>query len=79
MERKYSLSEIDQMREFFRWRLPIPMVLYSGGVGSPMRLTEESAWSIERRNREAEDQLRTAMSAGIDPAECVIPTQVAAA
>ena len=73
MERKYSLSEIDQMREFFRSRLPQPVMSRGGPIGIPMKQTEESLQSFERRDREAEDHLRTAMAAGVDPAECVPP------
>lgn len=72
-ERKYSLAEIDQMREFFRSRLPQPFMSWGGPVGTPMKQTDESIASCERRDREAEDHLRTAMSAGVDPAECVLP------
>lgn len=83
MERKYSLSEIDQMRAFFRSRLPVPFMSWGGPIGAPMHQTDESLRSVERRNLEAEDHLRTAMGAGIDPVECIpleqgTVTQVAA-
>lgn len=70
-ERRYTLSEIDRMRAGIRARnqnRPDISFFISFGSGPP-RMTPESEASLERFNRECEDQLRTAMLAGVDPDE----------
>lgn len=56
MTRKYSVAEIDQMREVLRWNL------------TPLNC----AYHQDELEERVERQLRTYMEAGIDPAELVI-------
>jgi hypothetical protein len=68
-DRRYTLKEIDAMREFFLERSRPDFSHY--GVGpegpEPAYIRAADAW-----RGAAEEELRTAMQAGVDPAECVI-------
>jgi len=70
-ERRYTLSELDRMRAGIRNRAPYPSCIsYScGGGGGIATLTPESRAAIAEYERQVEDQLRTALVAGIDPSE----------
>src|SRR6202140_4108558 len=75
LERRYTISEIDQMRkvvgEKMDWQPEYVSECSSpGGWSKP---TPESVASCERWTREVEDKLRTYLIAGVDPAEFVSP------
>lgn len=66
-ERRYTLAEIDAMRAALRRRHKSPfddMDCYSE--------KEERGWQKQVR-REVEDEIRTAMLGGVDPAELLYP------
>lgn len=66
--RKYSLQEIDEMRAAIKRRLPQPFyeaVCPTGGGWS--KQTEQSIASYRAFDAHAEDELRTALLAGLGP------------
>lgn len=67
MERRYTLAEIDAMREAVRRRIPQPMRSWSGPIGVPAEETAESVARWRAWEARCEDQLRTALLAGLGP------------
>ena len=67
-ERKYSVSEIDMMREAIRHQL-----IWGDIYGTPIKTAEyaSTSYNAEQVDRATEDRLRTYMLAGIDPSELI--------
>lgn len=71
MDRAYTLSEIDGMRETLKKRFHEPnelRIIYGNSeYGQRMRLLQLQTDSL--RHTQIEEELRTCMLAGVDPAE----------
>lgn len=72
-DRRYTLAEIDLMRAGIRRRnetsYPENITYFTPASGGRSKMDEDSAAAIEKWERKCEEQLRTALLAGVDPAE----------
>lgn len=71
MERKYSITEIDLMRDAVRKKVGYPSLSYEARSGEWSHLTPDSRVALDSYNHHVEDVLRTYLIAGIDPQDLV--------
>jgi hypothetical protein len=69
MERKYTLTEIDAMRELVREknRDSYPLISYCCPIGGSSYMAPESVTALHEWEHSCEDKLRTYMLGGLGP------------
>lgn len=68
-DRAYTLAEIDRMRKALRKKLHPPPMQFSDGQIFPSDFFEKQRAAHYAIEHVVEDQLRTCMTGGVDPAE----------